>query len=303
MTQKERYQQALDSLVNRVKNDPNVIALFLYGSLAYGTVWEKSDMDVEIIVRDGSAPPGSPTYLIEEEGIRDIHFELVEVTKFKKSLQQVRHGFSHGVYGKGRLVFSKDDTLTELFEETRKIGEYDAPRAFAAKVFDLTNWMKKAEKSVLLSKDTLYAQRFIQLCAPILAEMELIRHRENPTREAILRAQELNPGLMHDVYVLPSTTAMTEAEVTRVINVMDDYLMQHIDWWSKHVVEFLSDGEVRTISHIWKQCGGVNLEYLVKKGIIEAATMPVTLFKKGRTVVEEMAYFYIEKNNENERGH
>jgi len=298
MTQKERYLQALNSLTARVKHDPNVIALMIYGSLAYGTVWEKSDMDVEIIVRDGSGPADKPIYLIEEEGIRDIHFELLEITPFKKRLQKVRGGFDHGVYGKGCMVFSKDDALTELFEESRKIGDDDAPRAFAAKVDGLTNWMKKAEKSATVNKNNLYAQRFLQLCAPIVAEMELIRRKENPTREAILRAQEINPSLMHEVYVIPSTTEMTEAGIKRVIKILDDYLMQHMHWWSKHVIRFLSDGEVKTCSHIFKQCGYVQLEYLAEKGVIERATQPLQIFKKSKTVVEEMAYFYIEGSNE-----
>jgi len=52
MTQKEIHQRALNNFVNSVKSDPNVIALLLNGSLAYGTVWAKSDIDLLMLIRD-----------------------------------------------------------------------------------------------------------------------------------------------------------------------------------------------------------------------------------------------------------
>ena len=49
----ERYQAALDSLVTKLKQDYYVLAAVLYGSLARGEAWEKSDIDLTIIQRDG----------------------------------------------------------------------------------------------------------------------------------------------------------------------------------------------------------------------------------------------------------
>ena len=249
MTQKEKHIQALGSFAERIKNDPNVVALLLYGSLAYGAVWEKSDLDVEIIVRDGTVF-AQGFYLVEENGVAIEIMGFNEVSKFKKYLQRVRGGFDHGVYGKGTLVFSKDEALFEMFEDTRKIGEDDAPKAFASKIGGLLNWMHKAEKWITVFDDTLYAQRFLQLCAPIAADMELILHRENPTRESILRAQQLNPDLMHEIYVLPSTSEMSKEDIRRALKAIDDYLMKHMDWWGRHILRFLSDGEVKACSHI-----------------------------------------------------
>jgi len=62
-------------------------------------------MDVEIIVRDGSAPSGNPIFLIEEEDIRDIHFEVKEISQFKKSLQKVRSGFEYKIYGNPSNIY------------------------------------------------------------------------------------------------------------------------------------------------------------------------------------------------------
>ncbi len=39
------YRQALGSLIERLKPDTNILAIILEGSMAYDTVWEKSDID------------------------------------------------------------------------------------------------------------------------------------------------------------------------------------------------------------------------------------------------------------------
>lgn len=118
MTQKERHLQALNNFVEEVKTDPNVVALLVYGSLGYGTVWERSDIDMEMIVRDGAVTLGND-YCIEQDGVL-INLNFGEVSKFKKYLQAVRGGFDHGIYGKGTLIFTKDEALLEIFEEAKK---------------------------------------------------------------------------------------------------------------------------------------------------------------------------------------
>ena len=295
MTQREKHLQALNSFIKRVEKDPNLVAILLYGSLAYGTVWERSDIDVELIVRDGTEFSQRWVYVIEEDGIEINISAIGELSKFKNELQKLRNGYDHGKYGKGILVFSKDESLSELFEDAQKIGDDDAPKSFAAKIGTLLNWMHKAEKQAVVLDNPLYAQRFLQLCAPVVAEMELVRHGENPNREAINRAQELNQSLMQEVYVKPSTMAMTKAEINHTLKVLDDYLMQHMDWWSRHILRFLSDGEIKAVSHIWEYCGSAPVEYLAEKGVIMQATHPVRIFRKSKLTLDEKAYFYIKE--------
>ena len=295
MTQREKHLQALKSFIKRVEKDPNLVAILLYGSLAYGTVWERSDIDVELIVRDGTEFSQRWVYVIEEDGIEINISAIGELSKFKNELQKLRNGYDHGIYGKGILVFSKDESLSELFQDAQKIGEDDAPKSFAAKIGTLLSWMHKAEKQAVVLDNPLYAQRFLQLCAPVVAEMELVRHGENPNREAINRAQELNQNLMQEVYVKPSTMAMTKAEINHTLKVLDDYLMQHMDWWSRHILRFLSDGEIKAVSHIWEHCGSAPVEYLAEKGVIMQATHPVRIFRKSKLTLDEKAYFYIKE--------
>ena len=54
----QQFETALESLVERLQQDRQIIAAILFGSLSYDSVWEKSDIDLMLISRQdqGKAP-------------------------------------------------------------------------------------------------------------------------------------------------------------------------------------------------------------------------------------------------------
>ena len=53
----KRYHDALDSLVTKVQKDRNIIAAILCGSMSYDQVWDKSDIDLLLVQREGKGDP------------------------------------------------------------------------------------------------------------------------------------------------------------------------------------------------------------------------------------------------------
>ena len=49
----DRYSAALDRVVEQLQADYYVLAAVLYGSLARGDAWERSYIDLMIVLRDG----------------------------------------------------------------------------------------------------------------------------------------------------------------------------------------------------------------------------------------------------------
>ena len=87
MEVQERYQAALDSLVAKLKQDHYVLAAVLYGSVARGDAWEKSDIDLTIIQRDG-LQRGSRCFWLVEDGINR-NYASIEECNHKASLHQI----------------------------------------------------------------------------------------------------------------------------------------------------------------------------------------------------------------------
>lgn len=302
MTQREKHLQALESFTNEVKHDPNVIALLLSGSLSYGTVWERSDIDLTLLARDGSITKEAE-YCVERDGI-EMHVYIMEVSAFKEKMQRLRAGqYPHSYFGKGTMVFSKDEALNAFFEDARKVGSRDAEMSYLGMVGCLLVDMYRAEKWITVFNDTLYSQRFLQKCCTIAADMVLLLNGEEPTRESVLRAMELNPELMRQVYIIPSTTAMPEQDIRRCLEALDGFLRENMEMWSRPIKKLLSDGEAWTVSEMKKFFGmetlSVQLSYLAENGILQRISRSSRVFKNSRLTVEETAYLYIGEEHEN----
>ena len=293
MTQKEKHMLAMNNFVDKVKDDPHVIALLLWGSLSYYEVWEKSNIEFTLLVRDKSA--SVMTHYIGDADGYELNLHLMEVSKFKEELQKSRAGeFWHSAWSKGTFVYTKDESLLTFFDEVRKAGKDDLVRTFTRLIDPLMGATVKAEKWITVYGNALYAQRFLHRAYTYAADMVLMRHGEEPTRESVLRAMELEPEFMHEVFVIPTTTAMAVADVKRVLGVIEAYLAEHMDWWSNPILRFLSDGEEKTASHIAKQVGAGYraLDFLARRGIIVRITKPSRIFKKSRLTIDEVAYIY-----------
>jgi predicted nucleotidyltransferase len=294
---KIRYQQAIDQFIDKIKDDINVIAVILGGSVAYDVIWEKSDVDMTVVVRDQKL--SSDNLSITEDGIT-FNLYLVQRSTFKRGMEgSIGGSFLHSFMAKGKIVYTKDESLYEFFEDIKQIGEDDrAISAFYITSEMLAN-MHKVEKWMVARKDLMYAQYFFLKLAEQVAQMELCIRGIPNSRTAIQKAIDLNPEIMKIFYQEPMTHLMTEAELTNGLRKLDSYLEDKIDLFKKPVVEYLSNHEIRTVSMIAKRLGSEShyiidvLDYLAEKGVIDKVTQLIKLTPKSRLSMEEIGFLNI----------
>ena len=53
----QKFNTALNELVERVKGDRSILAAVLCGSLSHDTVWDKSDIDLVLVTIDDKKTP------------------------------------------------------------------------------------------------------------------------------------------------------------------------------------------------------------------------------------------------------
>jgi predicted nucleotidyltransferase len=112
-----QLQNAFQSIVNTVKKNKKVMAIFTFGSIISGDVWEGSDIDLFIVYENGFPK------------IRDIYSEVLEVpvhTKvidkevfFKLYENEGERGLIRNLLLTSKLVFSKDDNIIEAYDKAR----------------------------------------------------------------------------------------------------------------------------------------------------------------------------------------
>ena len=120
----QKFTAALDALIAQVKHDRSVLAAILCGSLSHDTVWAQSDIDLALVTIDekkGSAD----SIAIYADGV-NVHAFLMTRTEFRAVVEGSLHNsFMHALLAKGRLLYTHDETIADLCERLREIGERD----------------------------------------------------------------------------------------------------------------------------------------------------------------------------------
>ena len=290
----KRYDAAIKSFAERLKNDPNIIAVLVAGSVYHGTVWEKSDVDMTVVVRNQALTRRS--FGIYEDNIL-LNVYVIQRSELKRGMEKSIGGlFGQSIDATTKIVYTADDSLYEYIEENRVIGRADAEKA----VFEHVNWllgvMEKIEKWLVVKNDPLYARYYCLKAADVIANIELASRLIPPTREAILQAAELNPSLMENFYDRPMNAPMTEKEIYEKLREMHEYIETQMESVMSVAEEFFGDGEIKTGTQIARHFNSDMhylhpiLDFLCDRGYLNKISQPMRLTPKGRMNVEETAF-------------
>src|SRR5213592_553382 len=120
----QRFAAALAALTDEVKKDRSILAAILCGSLSHDTVWAKSDVDLVLVTIDDRLVPAGDKALYAD-GV-NMHAMLLPRAEFRKAVEgSVRNSFLHSLFAKGRLLYTHDPTITDLFATLQGLGERD----------------------------------------------------------------------------------------------------------------------------------------------------------------------------------
>ncbi len=294
---KQRYQQAIDQFIAKIKDDVNVIAVIVSGSVAYDLIWEKSDVDMTVVVRDQQLKNDSLS--IVEDGIL-LNAHVMPRSSFKRGIESALGGsFFQAYLANGKIVYSTDESLYEYFEDLKHIGDDDIALSALRLAGELIGTMHKAQKWLTVRQDARYAQYFLLTAAELIAHMELCLRGIPTSRSAIQKASALNPEIMQAFYDDLMAHLLSEAELANKIRQLDGYIEACMAWFQKPILEYLADGEIKTTATIAKRLRLDShfaieaLNYLAEKGQIDKVSQLIKLTPKSRLSVEEIGFMAI----------
>lgn len=301
VSQKIRFEQALDSLVERVVEDDHILAAVLCGSLAYDLVWDKSDIDLVLVCTDDKKTNTHFVSLVEDD--INIHATVQPRSEFRRQIEaSVRNTFEHSVFARGKLLYSKDPSIDELFEQLTSLGDHDLRLQLMGSAQHTLSLLYKARKWHEVKDDPYYTARWIVGTATFLAEIEVSLAGELVDREALTRALDLNPSLFRLIYTNMFERPVCKEGLETAINAIDEYLESKAEFLFEPILEYLRGafGEPRSatqIEHYFQRNFGVHgvttaCEWLSDIGCIEKASTPVKLTTRSQVQVDELAFFY-----------
>lgn len=295
----ERFQIALDQLVVKLRADTYVLGVILLGSMSHDVIWEKSDIDLLVITQEVKHRQTSLS--LTEEGV-NIHAYMVTRTEFRRQIEgSLRSSFMHSMLSKGTLIYTRDETLRELFDDRFEFGVLDRQiQALRYAVISLPA-LYKAEKWLRVKQDLNYSALYILFCANSIAGVETVLHGEITGREVVQQAIKYNPELFKVIYSDVLHGGSTEQTLEFAIEQIRTYLLERVPTVFQPILDYLAESaSVRSATeindhfhkHMQIDCIETACEWLADENIIRKVSAPVRVTEKSRVCVEESAYYY-----------
>ena len=295
----KRFEAALSAFVDKIKNDPKIVAVIVAGSFANDTVWEKSDMDTYVLVRDAKLT--TRNFCIEEDGLI-INVNLQTDFDFKRSMEKsLGGGIMNSMFRDSKIVFTRDESLRDFMDDMKKMGKDDVALTFMQDATYLIYFMEKIEKWLTVKEDPLYARLWVLQSASVYANMRLLLDGKPISREAVLKVTEYAPELIEPVYQKPLKGDMSSEEIRDVLKFYRSFLEENLGLLKKPVEDYMQGGEVRTVTTLTKHFRMDShaiyhiFDFLDEMGVVARVTETVRITPKSARAVEEVAFMYMKE--------
>lgn len=295
----QRYREALDSFIAKVKQDSYIIAAILGGSLSHDTVWEKSDIDLLLITREGRKQ--EENYCLVENGI-NIHAVVTSRSKFKEMLERaLQSSFTHSYFSKSTLLFTTDEMIEEYYENVKHLGARDREMQLLLAGTWVLPILAKAEKWLYVKNDPTYSFLWIMKMVDQLAAIEVLQNGEITGREVVQQALRFNPTFFDAIYAGLIQQPKDATTIRHALDLINDYINERTELLFKPILDYLQDaGGTRSTTELdeyFKKKVQVDslapaYEWLADRDILQKVSSPVRLTEKSRVAMDEAAYYY-----------
>ena len=298
----QQYHEAVETLVEKIKGDPYILAVIVGGSFSYAQVWEKSDLDVDIIGRDGIRPT-LDFFALVENGV-NIHASLSPRNDFKQRIESAQQGsFMHSYFSHSTLLFSRDASIREWYDKNANrhgIGERDKQLQLLNVAASTLPNLVYAEKQFYVNRDVVTSFLTLLNVVQGLARIEVLLNDEIPAREVIQPALRYNPDFFTRVYTELINCEKNEAVIQETLDAVNAYLDER-RFIFQPILDYLreqnaprSNTEINAHFKAGFDEGSLELvcQWLAWKGLLRQIAVPMKLTVKSQVSVEEPAYYY-----------
>lgn len=291
-------ENAVETFADTIAEDRYIVAAILTSNLTEDNVWEKTNVHISLIMRDGTKYRQKDLQLIEDGiPIRVTHYTR---DQFKKTIERnIQGSFIHSIFLQSEILFTKDPTITELLEDLDVIGERDKQSQLFNIAGFVTTILAKTEKWFYVKKDYDYTFYYLMFAVKQLANIETVMHGETPKRKVIYQALKHNPEFFNAIFTDILDIPKDEEILGNVLDMIDTYLEDNVYTFFKPLLDFLEEtGGERSLSDIHDHFGSRQLwidmacEWLAQKEILEQFSTPIRLTKDSKVSVEEPSYFF-----------
>lgn len=293
---RSNYQNALNAFIEKVEKDKHILLVILVGSMASGKLWDKSDIDVVMIVDEFKEPMKENSFLEEDIVINASIFNRI---KFKRLLESESfRGPFHSFLSIGKVVSFRDESLKKYVEKELLSSGCEDGGLLLDGAISVAHLIK-AMKWIKVENDLEYAMYELSRMIEALARTILVLNNTTPMREPLREARDIN-DLTKNLYELfverkPSTSIM---DLTQKI---EYFLTENRAQIFRGVYKLFLDATMpMTITELHEQVSiqikidkpllVELMEWLCTQNDFVRTTIPTRVTSKSRMTLDEVAY-------------
>ncbi|MGG7160674.1 nucleotidyltransferase domain-containing protein [Clostridium baratii] len=288
------YQKAFNEILENFKSNKDVIAVFTFGSIVSGDIWEESDIDFFVI------------YNFEYDFVRDIYSEIYKIPVHTRILSKEKFlssykedgskGIARNILKFSKLVFSRDKDINNLYNRSIYVGD-------EFNHIDSLEYLSRVIKDVGICKkyiqnDRIYtAYEMIVRSLDSFSKLYLNLNGYTVSKDAIRMVINLNDDfkeLIDDKLF----NGVQEENIVDIINYINTYIDKNILKASKVITDILNDEEEYLSASEIKnkdilRGSNIKLEQILKrlltKGVIKKKDKEV-IDSNGNVIISENVY-------------
>jgi hypothetical protein len=307
----KQYRAALEAFLVRIRDDHNIVAAVLVGSLSTETIWRKESIYLWLIEVDGvtkrlkaDGKNEDISRVLVEDGI-NIHAELIARSRFRQMVEgSSRTAFSCNFFAKRELVYCNDASIQNWFDQANSAATKDREKELLATTTWVIHSARYARKLLEVKQDIELAKQSVIWMAHNVAALEIVRQGEVYEQEAIYYAMKRKPDLFRAIYLNVLAKKATKKVLEAAIDAVDEYLEEkwsenlkpllHYFKKQRRVIPLTELSEHFAYSQLYPWHLESACEWMERKGLLEKLSSPFKLTKKSRIDVEEPAYLFVE---------
>lgn len=258
-------QVAFQAIVNKLKRNKNVLAILTFGSIVSGDIWEGSDIDLFVIYKDDFHDLRGVFY--KSKGV-EVHAKMISKDSFIKLYEtDGKRGYARNLLAKSKLIFCRDEKLTELYNKSRYSHNPYKDRWNLYHLGNILKYLGVCKKyyetgGILTSYEVL-----IRVFDSISRLFINIREYES-TKDALCMACNLDKEINESVNNLINSKVDNKI-IKKTINFVEKFINENIIVASEFLVEYLRNKDKELSSYeinkdpLFKDFN-INLEEILK---------------------------------------
>lgn len=279
------YQEAYDIALNKFKNNSQVIAIIVYGSIISGDIWEKSDIDFHVITK-------------EEKKMESIHCKIMEVpihiNYISKEIfvdsynNMLKGGTFHKAFFMGKLVYCIDDTIKQIHSSTRYYSDRDKRIRNIEILCNLLNSMHYAKKYMTTGKH----ETAFQWCVEVLKNYARILMNNNGhiTDNDVLSFAVNMSTNVENIFVTLNDDKPILGRLNYIIEATEKFISQNAETISEPVIQYLRNSR--------KPCSASDIQGSEDFKQVDADMNILLETLSSIGIIKEKSRKYITKGNE-----